>query len=265
MSNQDVIKLYDSGKVSSFDLSAGNWYFQEYDCENMASQRISEHGIPQKYGGYIQTAGYQNKSFSATTTIEASTRTLVKTELRNLKQFLSQNELYFYFSPPGVYIPCEYSNMSVMTSKEWRGLKQDITLSFITDDPFMYYSGDINKIVTGIQSSDRNFDVYNSGAAPCFPLITISGWGGTVTNIKVINNDNDTVWKSSTSLATADKFLIDCTNKTFTENGINKVADMLQSDFIKLDNGNNDIQITNATASGLYNFIVEFFYPKRDW
>ena len=265
MSNQDVIKLYDSGKVSSFDLSAGNWYFQEYDCENMASQRISEHGIPQKYGGYIQTAGYQNKSFSATTTIEASTRTLVKTELRNLKQFLSQNELYFYFSPPGVYIPCEYSNMSVMTSKEWRGLKQDVTLSFITDDPFMYYSGDIKITNVGIQTNDYTCDVYNSGTAPSFPLITISGWGGTVTNIQVINNTNDTVWKSSTSLATADQFLIDCSNKTFTENGINKIQDMKKSNFIRLDDGTNDIEITTNATSGTFNCQVEFFYPRRDW
>jgi phage-related protein len=263
---QDCVRLYDSGKVSSFDISTGNFFVQSYDVEQMSERRITNHAIPDKYGSFMQTSKFNGKTISCDVIVTGTTRTLLKNNLRNLKSFLNQENLYFYFDPPGSYIPCEFKSMSSMETKDWKGLKVDMSLQFETDDPFAYYSGDITFTQNWMQTNSINFDVYNSGTAIAYPQITMSGVGSvSIPNIKLTNNTNSSSFEITTNIDAGDSLIVDCTNRTVNMNTNNYISYMNGSDFLSLNCGSNDITATTTASSGTIEYCLELFFPRRDF
>jgi len=263
--SQDCIRIYDSGKVNWFDLSTGGFYVQGYDVEQMPERKITNHAIPDKYGSFMQTSKFNGKTIACDVILVAPTRTLLKNNLRNLKSFLNQDSLYFYFDPPGSYIPCVYKSMSSMETKDWKGLKMDISLQFETDDPFAYYSGDITYAQNWIQTNSLEFDVYNSGTATVYPKITFSGVGSiTIPDVKLVNNTNNSSFEITTNIDAGDQLIIDCNNKTVKMNDINYISYMKGSNFLELDYGSNNITMTTTATSGIIEFCLDFSYPRKD-
>lgn len=224
-------------------------------CKATNSFAIDEAQIPKRPGKIIFNQILLSKKFNLSGTVVGSTSTLARTNLDTLKRALFKGKKDLYLNDDRVlkvYLDRFKDDMQAA------GKFFKFSLSFRLDDNpvSMYFNK--TRVVQAITSSPTSFDVANGGNIETQPIIRFIAGGTDITTITFENLTNGEVFSYTGTVTAGDELVIDTSEQTVENDGVDDLANWSNGDFLKLELGTNKFKYTGSNCTIKVDFFARY-------